>query len=252
MGPSPARCLRRYLPLSLPALACTSPPAPSVCASLFRLGMQVAKAFNQPLNFDTSRVTNMDGMFYVHSAMPYAQTPVVPSRVQSQFEAASPHRPPSIVCAPLLTRTTGSKGVQPEAEFRHVPRHKYGRNVLRVHSAMPYALRLQSCLPEFRVNSRLHRPTDHPVLYGPLLTRQVAKAFNQPLNFDTSRVTKMDGMFRVHSTYALHKDSSRACPCTLDMRGRPAAPTPLLSGPHVPSPPPLLTLGRARRRSTSR
>ena len=145
-------------------------PPSIVCAPL--LTRQEAKAFNQKLNFDTSRVTNMDGMFYVCTppCLPYAQTPVVPSRVQSQFEAASPHRPPSIVCPPF--DSTGRKGVQPAAEFRHVSRHKNGRNVQGALHICP-AQRLQSSL----------------------------------------------------------------CPCTLDMRGRPAAPTPPLSGPHVPSPP---------------
>ena len=34
----------------------------------FRLGMQEAYAFNQPLSFDTSRVTSMSYMFFVRSA----------------------------------------------------------------------------------------------------------------------------------------------------------------------------------------
>jgi hypothetical protein len=34
-------------------------------------------------------------------------------------------------------------------------------------------------------------------------TRQYATAFNQPLSFDTSKVTAMDGMFNVRSARAL-------------------------------------------------
>ena len=42
-----------------------------------------------------------------------------------------------------------------------------------------------------------------PALHARLLTRQEARAFNQPLSFDTSKVTTMSGMFLVRSTRAL-------------------------------------------------
>ena len=47
----------------------------------------------------------------------------------------------------------------------------------------------------------------HRIPY-PLSTRQLAEAFNQPLSFDTSRVTTMDTMFYVHSACALRQDST--------------------------------------------
>ena len=66
----------------------------------------------------------------------------------------------------------------------------------------------------------LHRPIDLLyIVYAPLfVTRQFAKVFNQPLNFDTSRVTTMEEMFEVHSARALHSDSSRAFSCMLHAR----------------------------------
>jgi len=42
-------------------------------------------------------------------------------------------------------------------------------------------------------------PASHALLW----TRQNAKAFNQPLSFDTSKVTNMWGMFAVRSARAL-------------------------------------------------
>ena len=62
---------------------------------------------------------------------------------------------------------------------------------------------------------RGRRPTSLPAsrpppphMVCPLSTRQKAKAFNQPLSFDTSRVTTMDTMFYVHSACALRQDST--------------------------------------------
>ena len=60
----------------------------------------------------------------------------------------------------------------------------------------------------------------HRIPY-PLSTRQLAEAFNQPLSFDTSRVTTMEEMFEVHSTRALSPDSSQTFPCTLRARPPP-------------------------------
>ena len=41
-----------------------------------------------------------------------------------------------------------------------------------------------------------------PAPYARLMTRQGAYYFNQPLSFDTSSVTSMDGMFMVRSAPA--------------------------------------------------
>ena len=70
------------------------------------LTRQDARAFNQPLNFDTSKVTTMYSMFYVRSARarahrPYRLTP--PPRVAC---AAQPTRVPALcppVCLPART-----------------------------------------------------------------------------------------------------------------------------------------------------
>ena len=64
LGPSPAHCIRcrRPAPSRRPARACH----PSSHASLFI--RQYASDFNQPLNFDTSNVTDMRYMFQVRLA----------------------------------------------------------------------------------------------------------------------------------------------------------------------------------------
>ena len=46
------------------------------------------------------------------------------------------------------------------------------------------------------------RHTFRPHRYAFLVTRQNASAFNQPLNFDTSKVTTMKRMFAVRSARA--------------------------------------------------
>ena len=73
LEPSLARCMRGHHPTDPPSSWPTPRPAP--CAPLST--RQNAKAFNQPLNFNTSSVTTMDTMFYVcTSPAPCAQTPV--------------------------------------------------------------------------------------------------------------------------------------------------------------------------------
>ena len=47
------------------------------------------------------------------------------------------------------------------------------------------------------------RPTLRLASYALLSTRQSAKAFNQPLGFDTSSITDMGYMFEVRSTHPL-------------------------------------------------
>ena len=46
-------------------------------------------------------------------------------------------------------------------------------------------------------------PAPLPASHARLSTRQHAKSFNQPLSFDTSKVTDMGEMFRVRSARAL-------------------------------------------------
>ena len=122
---------------------------------------QAAAAFNQPLSFDTSRVTNMAGMFEVRS----------PAR-------ALPAEPPS----------RGSSACGPFAP-----------------AAAPRAFR-PAHLASYRT------PYFRP--------RQAAAAFNQPVNFNTSRVTNMAGMFLVRSPRVLCPPSPPVAgpPCPRHLR----------------------------------
>ena len=61
----------------------------------------------------------------------------------------------------------------------------------------------------------LSRPTPRPASHASLSTRQSATAFNQPLSLDTSKVTKMSGMFHVRSARALPPVPTRVFVCTL-------------------------------------
>jgi len=63
------------------------------------------------------------------------------------------------------------------------------------------------CMPLFRRHrptpSRLLARAPRPASHALLSTRQNAHAFNQPLSFDTSKVTDMYAMFKVRSARAL-------------------------------------------------
>ena len=48
----------------------------------------------------------------------------------------------------------------------------------------------------------LQARTSPHLAYASLLTRQYTEAFNQPLSFDTSKVTTMENMFEVRSARA--------------------------------------------------
>ena len=130
------------------------PGRTSLSASDSRLSTrQGARVFNQPLSFDTFKVTTMNSMFAVRSARALA---------------------PSLESGP--------------------PRACHLR---RRHPTPP----------------RLPRRTPLLESHAHLLTRQVATAFNQPLSFDTSKVTNMERMFQVRSARALAPTAlSRALP----------------------------------------
>jgi hypothetical protein len=148
--------------------------------------------FNQPLSFDTSKVTDMNRMFSVRFARALAPT----KALSRAFPRA---------CRLRRRRLT--------------PFHLPARNLA------PHPMPLPS-------------------------TRQHAYAFNQPLSFDTSKVTDIGGMFTVRSARALAptKALSRAFPraCRLRRRRLHALPPP---GPQ-PRPashaPPFDSAGRAR------
>ena len=79
------------------------------------------------------------------------------------------------------------------------------------------------------------RPAPRPASYPLLSTRQGASAFNQPLSFDTSSVTDMQGMFEVRSSPcpALLPICSRALSCAMLAPPTPATlPPPPHLAPH--------------------
>ena len=67
-------------------------------------------------------------------------------------------------------------------------------------SGLPRARRLRRHCP---TPSRLPARTSPRIACPSLSTRQSANSFNQPLSFDTSKVTKFDLMFEVRSLRAL-------------------------------------------------
>ena len=122
---------------------------------------QDASAFNQPLSFDTSSVTDMAYMFWVRSS------PCPAPNLQSS------HLP----CTLLAPRS-------------------------------PATSRLLARIPPRTVCLRFD-------------SRQYARAFNQPLSFDTSRVTNMAYMFDVRSSRALCSTSAvEPSPARCVHRGR--------------------------------
>ena len=134
---------------------------------------QRAYRFNQPLSFDTSKVTTMESMFNVRSA----------------------------------------RALGPTALSRALPVHADCVATTPRHHAT--------------------RAAPLPASHARLSTRQQASAFNQPLSFDTSKVTTMRDMFYVRSARALAPPAlSRALPaCTSRASPPPNVLTP--PGPHL-------------------
>ena len=157
----PPPSLSRAIPVHAVCVAATprrhASRAAPLPASHTRLSTrQEASAFNQPLNFDTAKLTRMDNMFSVRSARALAATALSRALPVHAACVASTPRPHASWAAPL------------------------------------------------------------PASHARLSTRQEASAFNQPLNFDTSKVTTMHAMFRVRSARALapsslESDPPRAC-----------------------------------------
>ena len=98
-------------------------------------------------------------------------------------------------------------------------------------SGPPRACRLHRRHP---TPSRLPGRTSSRTLHARLSTRQGASVFNQPLSFDTSKVTNMGNMFYVRSARALAPTAlSRASPCT--PTASPPHPTPSHPALYIPS-----------------
>ena len=192
VGSSPARCLRHRHPTPSRFSARMLPTLHALLST-----RQQASAFNQPLSFDTSKVSSMTLMFLVRP------TPALP---------------------PISGRAP--------------PLHAAG-----MHCVACIAVARRPPAP---------RPAPRPASYALVSNRQSATAFNQPLSFDTSEVTDMNAMFMVRSTQALRPIYTRALPCTL-LALQPTHHLPASR----PAPRPasyalVSTLGRVRRRSTSR
>ena len=128
---------------------------------------QAAKAFNQQLSFDTSQVKHMEAMFVVRSTR---------ARPQKR-NLESPPTPLLVGQPPVPT-----------------PSHVLSRLPHRHHT--PHLFLAKVAYLEMNYS------TSDGVCSTPLLTRQGAEAFNQPLTFDTSLVNEMEDMFRVRSTRA--------------------------------------------------
>ena len=87
-----------------------------------------ASSFNQPVNFDTSSVTNMYGMFYVRSPRVPCPNPssqvsacaplAAPLRHVLASAPSGPHLAPHRTCPPY--DSAGGGKVQPAADLRHV------------------------------------------------------------------------------------------------------------------------------------
>ena len=96
-GPPRARCLRRRHPT--PSRLPAQPPHTPLPASHSRLSTrQDAKAFNQPLSFDTSKVTQMLFMFSVRSARampPHSLQSVPPCACRLHYHHPTPSHPAS-------------------------------------------------------------------------------------------------------------------------------------------------------------
>ena len=129
---------------------------------------QAAYAFDQSLSFDTSSVTDMNGMFYVRSSPAALPLRIEPSRTRcvhrcryrcrppspaSRPAQLAPHRMPSFrLSAERVARRCdhgarlSSAGVQPATKLRHVQRHNHGLDVLRALLPVPCSRRALPCM----------------------------------------------------------------------------------------------------------
>ena len=230
---------------------------------------QRTNTFNQPLSFDTSKVTTMKDMFHVRSARA-----LTPSRHGSGLPPCMPlapppphalpppgaHLAPLRMCPSLSTRQLAYGFNQPLSFDTSKVTNMY--RMFRVRSARALTpSRHGSGLPPRACP--LAPPPPHALPPpGPHLaphrmplpsTRQSAHAFNQPLSFDTSKVTNMKNMFNVRSARALTLTTwFRPSPVHARLRRHRLTPShlPARTSPRIACP--SLRLGRARRRSTSR
>ena len=167
---------------------------------------------------------------HVCGAYPRPVAPDGPSlHAASQPRPSPSHIPartsPRFVRPPCDSAERGC--LQPAAEPRHVQRHKHARHVSGayprpdLHSRALPCMRLAPCRPapptalsplpaRTPTPFRMECPPLRLAKGGITKEGQLAAAFNQPLSFDTSGVTRMDEMFLVPT---LAPTPSRALPC---------------------------------------
>ena len=197
---------------------------------------QDARAFNQPLSFDTSSVTDMSNMFTVRSAL--ARPPL---RIQALactrlvlLRRPTPSRLPASMppapCARLMTRQR-AKAFNELLSFdtssvTDMKQMFYVRSAPAPPPATHPSPLLHASAPRPRASLLACRPLPMPFLFDntitiptitipPPPTPQGAQVFNQPLSFDTSSVTRMVEMFAVRSAQAPPPLLIQALACTL-------------------------------------
>ena len=228
---------------------------------------QGAAVFNQPLSFDTSKVTNMHRMLFVRSARAPAPTALSRSLPVHAACVAATQRPHASRAAPhrasharLSTRQWAYKFNQPlsfdTSKVTNMHQMFYVRSARALpptHAALNRTLPVHADCVAPTPRPHASRPAPHRASHARLSARQGVTAFNQPLSFDTSKVTDMGYMFDVSSARALTPTAlTRALPVHADcVAATHSALTP--PGPHLFSHRmPAFRLGSARTRSTSR
>ena len=217
-----------------------SQPAP-LPASHARLSTpQYASAFNQPLSFDTSKVTGMGYMFYVRSARALPPTALSRALPVDADCVAATQRPHASRAARLPTSHARPSTRQYASVFNQplsfdTSKVTNMRDMFFVRSARALApTALSRALPVradcVAATQRPHasRAAPLPTSHARLSTRQYASAFNQALSFDMSRVTHTYRMFFVRSARALrplvlsqaiptHAACAAVAPCPLTL-----------------------------------
>ena len=188
-----------------------------------RSTLQMADRFNhggQPISFNTSSVTDMSHMFEVRFARALAPTAVsalLQSGPCTPPDAPLPLPGPTNLATRIVYPSCDSAGrvdAQPAAEHRNVQGQGHELHVLGVHAlrACPAYVLQPSVRSMHPCTLSLHTAAATLPLppSGPLLAphrmppfrlhgTQTAGKFDQPVAFDTSSVTTMQGMFHVRS-----------------------------------------------------
>eukprot|EP00964_Phaeocystis_antarctica_P144621 scaffold110472_cov45-Phaeocystis_antarctica.AAC.1 len=174
---------------------------------------QQASAFNQPLSFDTSIVTNMYGMFYVRlSSYPAPNLQSSPPLHAACTAVARRLPPPGLCtslrteCPPFDSRQIAQKFNQPLSfDTSSVTTMNYMFSVRSFPCPAPNLrpsppLRAACAAVARRLRGLPVLCTSPCTVCPPFDSRQGASAFNQPLSFDTSNVTTMQQTFWVRSS----------------------------------------------------